>query len=1157
MSTDYSSSSDLFFDELLRVSSSIVWKNPTLALRYESDDEAIEIEQYTLARQGRLTFNTIHEFSEDVLRSLNLSEEMVVNCQDDSSQIPSRLRNRAVELQAQWQLDHYVEKNNYYRMLHGLPDVEDTSFFYNTDYPDISDSMTPIHELNQTQIRQLEANGYIEKLLKENPSKKYLDHMTDKKIDIYKARNSKPFAILWITDSDSDNMVEDFMDTYAEARGMIMAVFYQRMMSQGNAEYTGFIGMMILFQTIMLMQKNFLDADITRDFYDVESLRLVYDSYDVPFYQNLPLEHHKKIVKNVNILLSHKGSTRVFYDLFDIFGFSDIAMYSFYMVKKRKFDVDGKPVIVKDENGNVDRQKMYEIDFAKVPLYGDPLIEIRNPRNKVRYSELTVNDQYWIDDKDLLEKIFNEEFNYMESKYIGLQLTSNLMQIIYETTYYLKLILDNRTMLSATTIYNSSMHTNMNIFDMVIYLSALITKKYGFEGNIPHDPHEIGAVMGFNFKLDLEVLKNNIKDDPYLRKDKHLFMLLETMDVNSLASVKKVYNNLTTLRKYLVKKMSETDEVDEYWAYRELHDTIMYSEYTESTFMKSNGDMATSFADLLSDINPTLYNRYTMLDNIELSNEVVDMLYLMKNSCNSLKYIQYTDSVNIDTIIEYLFKLLDFFKSAKADLTGYEIVYSLISSADNIIKMMCYIDRINDDYTEQPIYSIIDELACYIAWIKDRMELRDKYKLIDEMNAEFHTSVLESITTYLDDYIAKCVEEFYAFVDQIQMMDYFSDHKEITLLPTDPLEIKDDLFVVYEELKEILKFHVFDEFPILDEIIKIIEKVKDLTVDEKFEFVIKIATLYERSKIGESKVTFKDAIKSVKSIEFVETERLLVDTIIQIYKKHNHIDVSITTEDFLNHIRTNTQIDEESILKDVDPQIEEIFLIIEDYHKNRYKYMDEIENIFFTYYTSEDISLKEKVSVFDQYERFDFVMPYLISYIKAHRDITKLVDEFTFEDEIALVFVELMEDFDRYRVHVETSIADKIIRVYEKQYKHGEQFEFKDRVRMILMLYRLGNVSFPFEDVLPFEEDFTLLIADLCNNPIRYECAILQEYTKLQFESEIPFKDELLSWEFMRGTSIFPPLKDKIESEKDKIKTSGSHVQWEDRLYLVYEETFE
>ena len=435
MATDYTYSSELFFDELLRISSSIVWKNPTLALKNEDPEDVVNVEQYILARQGRLTFTTVHRFAEDVLRSFNMKDEEIIRCMDDRYQIPVNIRNTCVERQMEWQIKNYVEQNNYYRMLNGLPDKEDTSFFYNTEYPDISDNITPLHLMGAAPLRLLATNGYLDKLAKENPKKKYLNHLTDKKIDIYKARNSKDFSILWIASSDSDNIVEDFMDTYMESRGMIMTVFYQKMMSESNAQYTGFIGMMILFQTLMLMQKKFLDADITRDFYDVESLRLVYDSYDLPFYQNIPLEYHKRIVKNVNILLSHKGSTRVFYDLFDIFDFNNIAMYSFYMIKTRRLGNNGRPIIVKDAEGNLDRQKMYDIDFAKVPLYGDPLIELRNPKNKVTYEELVLSDKYWFSDKDLLDKIFNEEFNYMESKYIGIQLTSNLMQILYETAY--------------------------------------------------------------------------------------------------------------------------------------------------------------------------------------------------------------------------------------------------------------------------------------------------------------------------------------------------------------------------------------------------------------------------------------------------------------------------------------------------------------------------------------------------------------------------------------------------------------------------------------------------------------------------------------------------------------------------------------------------
>lgn len=1157
--SNYSNSSEFFFDELLRISGSIVWKNPTLALQNENEDYSIEVEQYILARQGRLNFDTIYEFSEGVLRQLTISEEDIINYQDNPSLIPQRIRNKVVEMQVEWTLEHYEEKNNYYRMLNGLPDLEDKDFFYNTEYPDISDNITPLHKLNSSAIRLLEANGYIDKIVKNNPTKKYLKHLTDKKIDIYKARNSKEFSILWITSSDSDNMVEDFMDTYNEARGMIMAVFYQRMMSQSNSEYTGFIGMMILFQTIMLMQKNFLDADISRDFYDVESLRLVYDSYDVPFYQNIPLEYHKKIVKNINILLSHKGSTRVFYDLFDIFGFNDIAMYSFYMMKTRRMTRDGKPITVIDENGNVDRQKMYEINFAKVPLYGDPLIELRNPRNKVRYHELIANDQYWIDDKDLLDKIFNEEFNYMESKYLGIQLTSNLMQILYETTYYLKMILDNRQMLAATTIYNSALHANMNLFDMVIYLSALITKKYGYEGNIPHDPHEIGSVMGFNFKLDLENLKKNIKDDPYLKKDKKLYTLLETMDVNNLASVKRVYTNLNALRKYLVKKMSETDKPDEYWSYYNLHKTIMYSEYTEETFMKSTGDVALTFADLLSDINPALYGRYETLSNDELNNEVVNMLYLAKSSCNALKYIQYADSVNINVLIEYLFKLLDFFKSAKADLTGYEVIYSLISNADNILKLMCCIDRIYDDYTDQPIYSIFDDLTSMIAWIEDRMNLRDKYKLIDEMPYEFHTSVVKSIIEYLDDYVLKCTEVFYNFIDSTQFIDWIGDHKDITILPDDPFNVKDTMFVVYEELKEILKFKVFDEFPILDKILIEIDRIKDIDLNEKISFMCKLSTMYEMSDIGESSRTLTDDLISSSSKEEFVTENMLIDEIIRIFKDHNKTTVNITTKDFLKYINERMPLNDMDYgFKDMDPTLQEIFLILEDFNNNRIRYMDELEAVFFKYYFGDSYTLKDEVEIKEFCDSIFSNMPYLFAYIKDHKEISFLSDKHTIQDDMFTVFSEIRDTLIKINIMTRFPWDSSIYSIYQKYHPIKTTYHMDSDMVEIRSIDMVLFKNQKMDSIIHEERDIMCIVKDIKENSYTYASEYAINYMKHFVNVEYPIHDDLSVREiFMGYKTIMPLMSDNIKSIKNKTKLPASNIGWGEKLYLVYEETFE
>lgn len=968
MSIDYSYSSDLFFDELLRLSSDIVWKNPGLAIKLENQDDRIDVEQYILARQNRLDFESIFQFSEEVLRSFKLSDEEIVLYMDNKYEIPERVRDIYTKKQIAWTIENYVEKNNYFRMLNGLPDIEDTDYFYNTSYPDISDDITPIHELSSGKLYSLESLGYIQKLINENPSKKYLKHLTSRKIDIYKARNSQPYSILWVGESESETLLNDFLTTYNESRTMIMNVFYQKIMESNNDEYVGFVGMMILFQTIMLMHKRFLDADISRDFYDVESLRLVYESYGVPFYSAIPLTYHKRIVKNINILLSHKGSTRVFYDLFDIFDFEDAAIFAYYMIKTRRFGDDGKPLIVKDADGNYNNQAMYDIRFTQVKLYNDPVTEMRDPRNYVRYEDLIRNDEYWINDKDLLDKIFNEEFNYMESKYLGIQTTFNLMKIMYETSYYFKLILDNKEVLSSTSIYNSSIHKNINIFDMVVYTCALISRKYGFEGNIPIDIHEIGAVLGYNFKLDLDKLKSNITKDDYLKDDARLLSLLETMDISNLESVKRVYTNLTSLRKYIVRKMASTDDPDLYWAYHDLYEEIMYSKYTEETFTKMDGTTATSFADMLSDCNENLYHKLESLDETDLNTEITDMLYLIKESCRTLEHIQYADNVNIDHIIEYLFKLLDFFKSAKADLTGYEIVYSLVSSADNILKLMNYVDRIYDDYTEQPIYSIFDELTSMIAWIKDRMALLDKYKLMEEWYFKDHT-IISSIIDHLEDKIHKCIEIMYDYTASIDFDDMVIGSRDINLLPADGIQFEDAIIPIYEELKEVLRFIVYDEHEFIDQLEHCIDDMKEMPIKSKFLLTSKIVMIAFATRAGVSEWNLDAELNEIRTKSYTKDFYVLLGGILQIFKERTNIAIDITPDELLKLNINFMKVGQDSYkiddTKDEDLLLRNIYLLYEDVSKAKLYYIDRLFVNFINYYFEEDIEIKESLSCKD------------------------------------------------------------------------------------------------------------------------------------------------------------------------------------------------
>ena len=175
--SNYTSSSELFFTELMRISTDIVWKNPTLAKKYEDPSQSVYVEQYILARQGKLTFDLIFSFDYDVLIASGLTEKQASDGSEVSYMIPESRRDICTSKQIERILESYNEPNNYYRMLNGLPDIGDTDYVYNTKYPDISDSKTPIHELSEEIIYMLENNGYIDELLETYPDKKYLKYM--------------------------------------------------------------------------------------------------------------------------------------------------------------------------------------------------------------------------------------------------------------------------------------------------------------------------------------------------------------------------------------------------------------------------------------------------------------------------------------------------------------------------------------------------------------------------------------------------------------------------------------------------------------------------------------------------------------------------------------------------------------------------------------------------------------------------------------------------------------------------------------------------------------------------------------------------------------------------------------------------------------------
>jgi hypothetical protein len=336
---------------------------------------------------------------------------------------------------------------------------------------------------------------------------RYLSHMTYAKIHPFVARLSDRFEILYLADSEISFMNTDFREGYENCRLFMKYRYYTEAFRNQYEEYEGFIGMAIMFMALERMQSKYLEADITRDFYDRESIEVVYNAYSVPFYDEIPLTYHNKIIKAINRLISIKGTNKCFREIFAIFGYSTLNMYQYYILKTQKRDGSGKPMFSFDANGNEIPENMYDVQIVKADIGENPYTYILDSLNYLDYYSVTDPDTYWINDEDLLYKLYHSDYNFIETKYIGIQMAFSLTRLTIETEYLMRMLLDNRYNGTDTlSMYHGKLGRNMTVYDLVIYIMYIVGTELNLENGgslaILSDPAKLSAIYGFNFLED-------------------------------------------------------------------------------------------------------------------------------------------------------------------------------------------------------------------------------------------------------------------------------------------------------------------------------------------------------------------------------------------------------------------------------------------------------------------------------------------------------------------------------------------------------------------------------------------------------------------------------------------------------------------------------
>lgn len=468
----------------------------------------------------------------------------------------------------------YEEKNKYYRMLFGMPEYGRDNLGDVISYPvnpkDLENTeYKPLYEFPMTTRYKAEKSGYLAdviEMVKNDRAYDYIQYLTNKRVHPFVARLAGRFELLYVPETDVPNMAIDFRTIYDECTTFMIYHYYSDAYRNQYEEYEGFIAINILFMTLQRMHSKYLEADITRDFYDLDSIKVVYDAYSVPFHDSIPISYHNKIIKAINRLISYKGSDKVFKELFELFGYTTLNIYQYYIHKQHKLDAKGNPLFVKDSNGNYDNRAMFDIKFVKGDIGQNPYQFIVDKNNDIDYWGVTSADPYWLNDKPLLDKLYDSDYNFIETKYIGIEMTFSLTRFLLESSYFIRMLLDNRNHVDHLTVSHGKLGIDIDIFTLVIYIHAIICRQLGVNGDLAsifQDPTKLAAIYGYNFIEDLQCVY------PYISRSYIYNNSFDDMDDMSAESI-------ANIRKLIISKTREEQEFEDMINGREI--TMSYTD---------------------------------------------------------------------------------------------------------------------------------------------------------------------------------------------------------------------------------------------------------------------------------------------------------------------------------------------------------------------------------------------------------------------------------------------------------------------------------------------------------------------------------------------------------------------------------------------------
>ena len=337
-----------FVDELVyyvkKLAPGCIIKMEEMATANETLESMKAADLYISSYEGRASFILFDSFPREVIRMAKVPEQILNDCAKNKYNIPDEYRDKVVDKMEEYYVENYVEQNNYYRRLLGQPPLGETDFVYirEDQVPENAeiDTSIPLHEQPSSVISILESKGVMQQIIQDNPSKGYLYYI-GKGLTVYDIRLAVNFQLLYQPNIESDIIAEKWRDKYALNRDYILKTVYSDAFKLSSDYYDNFIAILIVLSTMIDIIGEVQEHIAKRDVFDERCVRYIFASYGIPYYNEIPLKYQVAMMRNINTLLKFKSTTKNMLDICSIFGFDNVRVFKYFLLRDRQVDANG------------------------------------------------------------------------------------------------------------------------------------------------------------------------------------------------------------------------------------------------------------------------------------------------------------------------------------------------------------------------------------------------------------------------------------------------------------------------------------------------------------------------------------------------------------------------------------------------------------------------------------------------------------------------------------------------------------------------------------------------------------------------------------------------------------------------------------------------